>query len=317
MLPIAVGVHVGSTAMVLMAGFFSGSRQSTKQLGWATFIYKLTGAVAFAPFIPLIHGLMELYGVSAANELVFGQILLAAVNILILYPFSSQFSAFITKLISSRKEEDLSQPRYLDDDMLNVPAISVLLLSKEMIRLADYLEAYFQMLLYPERRLDKLYDKLPAGITELSEYCAEYMYKIRISGEVETLLKRFSTLTYTMTIFSGMGKLLTGGLRKGLDDTGVSAKFKERLGGKTWEEFAAYCLNMLRTSMRAFVIKESGLIEEVVSFENEIAKMSLNARKILGEKSFYGREASQIIHLISLLQGLAGMCKEVAQGEEF
>jgi len=260
---------------------------------------------------------MELNEINTSNQLVYCQILVALVNIFLFYPFSHKFSIFITKITSSRGEENLTQPRYLDEDMLNVPTISVLLLSKEMIRLADYLEAYYQMLLYPDSRPDKLYDKLPAGITELSEYCAEYMYKIRISGEFESLLKRFSTLTYTMTIFSDIGKLLTGALRKRLDDAVIRGILNERLGVKMWEEFSGACLKMMRTSLRAFVIKESGLIEEANRFENMIAKMSLDARKILVENSFYGRDASQIIHLISLLQGLTGMCKEVAQGEEF
>ena len=200
MLPIAVGVHIGSTAMVLMAGFFSSGRQSTKQLGWATFIYKLIGGAVFVPLIPFIHNYMESYGISAANQLVYGQVLVALVNILLLYPFSHQFSSIITKIIGNRSEEDLTQPRYLDDDMLNIPAISVLLLSKEMIRLADYLEAYFQMLLYPNRRLEKLYYQLPMGITELSRRCTEYMYRINISDKHESLHRRYSTLTYTMTV---------------------------------------------------------------------------------------------------------------------
>jgi phosphate:Na+ symporter len=317
MLPIAVGVHIGSTTMVLMAGFLSSKRQSTKQLGWATFIYKAAGGVIFIPFIPYIHRLMEFYELSAANQLVYGQILVALVNILLLYPFSYEFSIFIAKLIGNRREEDLTRPRYLDEDMLNVPAISVLLLSKEMIRFADYLEAYFQMLLFPNRRLNKLYEQLPAGISELSKCCTEYMYKINISGEREVLLKRFSTLTYTMTVFNGMSKLLAGGLRRCLDDMEISDKFKEHLGEKMWEELSELCMKLLRTSMRAFVIKGSGLIDETNKYESRIAKMSHDARKILGEKSFYGPDASQIVRLVSILQGLSGMCVEVAQGEEF
>jgi phosphate:Na+ symporter len=316
MLPIAIGVHIGSTAMVLMAVFFSSGRQSAKQLGWATFIYKMAGGLIFVPFIPHIHKLMEFYEIGAANQLVYGQILVALVNVLLLYPFSYQFSIFIAKSIGNRSEEDLTQPRYLDEDMLNVPTISVLLLSKEMIRLADYLEAYLQMLLFPNRRNARLYDQLPAGITELSNHCSEYMYKIRISGEFEHIRKRFSTLTYTMTIFNSMGKLLTGGLRKCLNDSAISGKFIELLGEKMWEEFSELCQKMLRTSIRAFVIKGSGLIDETKQYENKIKKLSLDARKILGKKSFYGRDASQIISLISILQVLAGMCKEVAHGEE-
>ena len=316
MLPMAIGVHIGSTAMVLMAGFFGSGRQSAKQLAWATFIYKIAGGVIFVPFISYIHKFMEYNTISAANQLVYGQILVALVNVFLFYSFSSQFSDFISKFIGSRGEEDLTRPRYLDEDMLNVPTISVLLLSKEMIRLADYLEAYLQMLLYPDLRLRSLYNKLPDGILELSEQCKEHMYKIRISGEFESLIKRFSTLSYTMTLFNDIGKLLTGALSIRLDDAAISGKFREHLGVKMWEEFSSACLIMLRTSMRAFVIKESGLIEEANRFENLIAKMSIDARRILWEKSFYGRDASQIMHLMSLLQGLARMCKEVAQGEE-
>ena len=114
-----------------------------------------------------------------------------------------------------------------------------------------------------------------------------------------------------------MSKLLTGSVRRCLDDTDISDRFKGRLGGKMWDDFSELCLKMLRTSLRAFVIRGSGLIDEANQLEKKISKMSLSARRILGEKSFYGPDASQIIRLVSILQGLVGMCKEVAQGEEF
>ena len=317
MLPIAVGVHIGSTIMVLLAGFFGSGKQSAKQLGWATFIYKIFGGVIFITFIPYIHKYMELYEISAANQLVYGQILLALINVLLFYPFSYQFSVFIAKFVGSKRKEDLTQPRYLDEDMYNVPTMSMLLLSKEMIRIAGYLEAYFQMLLFPNRRINELYNQLPAGITELSRHCIEYMYRINMCSEHESLHKRFSTLTYTMTIFNDMGKLLTGGLHKCLNDASISDAFKRHLGKEMWEEFSSLCLKMLRTSLRAFVIKEGDLINEMNQYENEIAKINLNARKALVNKSFYGRDVSQIVRLLSVLQGLTGICKEVAQGEEF
>ena len=317
MLPIAVGVHIGSTVMVFLAGYFSGSRQSAKQLGWATLIYKTAGGFIFVPFIPYIHNLMELYGIGAANQLVFGQILVALVNVALLYPFSYEFSVFIAKFIGIRREEDLTRPRYLDADMLNVPAISVLLLSKEMIRLADYLEAYFQMLLFPNRRLEKLYENLPQGITELSRHCMEYMYKIRISGEHEPVFKRFSILMYTMTMFNSMGKLLVESLGECLNDATIRNKFKEILGEDMLEEFSELCLKMLRASMRSFVMRGSGLINEMNQYEKLIAKIILNARKTLGKKSYYGFDISQILRLISILNGITGLCKEITQGEEF
>ena len=317
MLPIAVGVHIGSTAMIFLAGFFSDGRQSIKQLGWATLIYKAIGGIIFIPFIPYIHNLMELYEIGAANQLVSGQILVALINVALIYPFSYKFSIFIAKFIGVRSGEDLTRPRYLDPDMLNVPAISVLLLSKEMIRLADYLEAYFQMLLFPNRRLGKLYENLPAGITELSRHCMEYMYKIRISGEHEPVFKRFSTLMYTMTMFNSMGKLLVDSLSECLNDETIRDKFKEILGEDMLEEFSELCLKMLRTSMRSFVIRGSGLINEMNQYENLITKVILNARKIIGKKSYYGLDISQILRLISILNGITGLCKEVAQGEEF
>jgi len=317
MLPIAVGVHIGSTAMIFLAGFFNDGRQSIKQLGWATLIYKAIGGLIFVPFIPHIHNLMELYEISAANQLVYGQILVALVNVALLYPFSYKFSVFIAKFIGVRYGEDLTRPRYLDPDMQSVPAMSVLLLSKEMIRLADYMEAYMQMLLFPGSRLDKLYENLPQGITELSGHCMEYMYEIRISGEQEPVFKRYTTLMYTMTMFNSMGKLLTESLSECLNDTATVDKYKEILGEEMLEEFFEICLKMLRTSMRSFVIRGSGLISEMNQFDKMIARIILNARKILGEKTYYGLDISQTIRLISVLHGIAGLCREIALGDEF
>jgi phosphate:Na+ symporter len=310
-LPIALGAHIGSTTMVVLAGL--GGRLSAKRLGIATFFYKLIGGLIFAAFTPLVHRWMA-GNFSVANELVFGQVFIAVFNIIIFLPFTSLLSTLSVRLISG--EGDLGQPKYLDDEMLSVPFIAVQLLSKEMARLSNYLEAYLQMLFEPQQRVgrEKLFDSLPSSIDELSEACQQYTYKVRVPGGNEELRRQFTSISNTMSILRGMSKVLCGGIRDRLITDECQKTLEARLGHDVWERWAKLSRKMMRTCLRAFVIGENGLIHQTNTLLTSINEMSGQIRRDLGEAA-YDRGVSRTIRLISLMQSFLGMTKILAEDE--
>lgn len=311
-LSIALGAHIGSTTMIVLAGL--GGRLSAKRLGAATFLYKFIGVLLFTFTLPFVHLWMLRLGLSVAQELVYGQILLALFNIVIFLPFADRLSMFSIRLISG--EGDMGQPRYIDEELLSVPSVAVLLLSREMARLSNYMEAYLQMLLEPQQRNKKLFEKLPASIDELSEACQEYSYKIRVLGEEADLQRQFSTISHTMTILRSMSKTLCGGLHDSLSNENTHEMLKNRLGAELWENWAKLSRRMMRTSLRAFVIGEKGLVTQSQELEQEFNAMSSQIRRDLGEKYSYDRSISQTLRMISLMQSFLGMSKVLAEDED-
>ena len=313
-LPTALGAHIGSATMVLLAGL--GGRLSAKRLGAATFCYKLTGGLTFALFAPLVHNWMVFDGVSAANELVLGQACIAIFNIILFLPLTNLLSTLSMRLIKG--ENDLGQPKYLDDEMLTVPFIAVQLLSKEMARLSNGMEAYLQMLLEPQQRegREKLFNSLAASIDDLSLACQEYTYKIHVPGENEDLQRQFLSISHTMSILRGMAKSLCGSLKDRLVTEECRQMLRSRLGGEAWERWAKLSRRMMRTCLRAFVIGEKGLISQTSVLEAEHNRMSGQMRTELSEVS-YDRAVSRTIRMISLMQSFLSMAKILAEDEDF
>lgn len=312
-LPLALGSHIGSTTMVILAGI-NGSL-SAQRLGYATFFFKLLGGLFFLGILPFVHKMFLLLGISAAQELVYGQVLIATFNILIFLPFP-QFLMWIgNQLVSG--SGSLSEPRYIDEKILDVSELAVMLLSKEMGRLSNYMEAYLQMLLEPQRRNSELFEKLPQAITDLCESCQEFAYHIRISPEEEKVLEDFTIISYTMSILRGMSKLLTGSIRSHLESTAIHDLLSVLLGNVTWERWCKLSHKCMRSALCTFVIGEKGQVHALESQEAELASLSNQIRREIGESTSYDRNASHAVRLVSLMQGFLAMAKEVAEGEEF
>lgn len=310
-LPLALGAHIGSTTMVVLAGL--GGKISAKRLGFATFFYKLAGGLLFIAVLPWAERTMNSLGITAANQLVYGQVLIAVFNILIFLPFTGLLCTLTIKLISG--EGDAGQPKYLDDEMLSVPFIAVILLSREMTRLANFMEAYLQLLLEPQQREGRVFERLPGEIDELSDACQEYCYKIHIPSDNPELKKQFSAISHSMSVMRIMARTLCGSLKDFLTGTETRETLEAQLGAECWEKWAKHARMMMRTSLRAFVIGEKGLIERTQVLEKEMDKMSVQMRRELSDAP-YDRRISRSIRMISLLQSFLGMSKVLAEDED-
>ncbi len=312
-LPIALGAHIGSTTMVVLAGM--GGSLSARRLGYATFFFKLIGGLAFICISPFVHRMFISWGVAPAKEIVYGQVLIAVFNILIFLPAPQILAWIAGKLVSAGGS--LSEPRYLDEKILDVPEVAVMLLSKEMNRLSSFMEAYLQMLLEPQQRDKKLFDALPDAIRDLCEACQEFAYQVHVPANEEKVAEDFMITSYTMSILRGMSKLLCGGIRENLESPVLHEAMKNLLGPDLWERWCKLSRKCMRSSLCAFAIGEKSMVSSVEGLERELAELSGRIRYEIGESPSYDRTASRAIRVVSLMQGFLSMAKEVAESEQF
>ena len=311
-LPVALGAHLGSSLIAVASGF--GGRLSARRLGFCSSVYYLSGTAAFAFLVPSAHRLLSGTGLDVVQELVYGQILIALFNIAIILPFSPLLSTLSTRLVTASGE--LEQPMYIEEELLSVPTVAVLLLSREMARLSNCIEAYMQMLMIPSERDRELFYKLPNAIEELSRSCQDYSYRIQAGGEGPKLQEKFASVSRTMSILRSMSKTLCGEISEILSDEAACLTLRERAGAKLWNEWTALSGKIMRTSLRAFVIGEKGLIEKTGELEKEYGELCRKIRDGLTGNYSYGRNISKAIRVISLMQGFLGMSKILAEDEE-
>lgn len=311
-LPMALGAHLGSSFFAVISSF--GKRINAKRMGFSASLYYLAGSAAFVILIPYAHGIMSEKGISTVHQLVYGQILIALFNIALFIPFTSALSRLSLRYVKMSGEFD--QPVYIDEELLSVGPVAVLLLSREMARLSNYIEAYLQMLMIPSHREGDLFEKLPGAIDELSRSCQEYSYKIDVRGEELKLQEKFSSVTRTMSVLRSMSKTLCGEISEILSDERAHATLEERAGKDLWHQWSGLSRKILRTSLRAFVIGEKGLTEKTAEVEREYGDICRRIRDKVTFSYSYGRDISKAIRVISLMQGFLGMSKILAEDEE-
>jgi phosphate:Na+ symporter len=311
--PIVMGAHVGSTMMVLLAGL--SGKQNARKLGVCTFVYKLSGVLLLIPFLPWIDAFLERTGVSVSGMVVFAQIGLAVFNTIIFYPFTDLLASVSAQIAERTGGERLGSPVYLDEELVEVPSLSILLLSQEMIRLANYMELYCQILFFPEQRRRE-FEQLPAAIRDLSETCEEYMYRIRISADDEQMRESYATVSYSMLAFRQMARILSGNLKR-MDEEGTIALFRREVGEDTWEELSCLASTNIRLALRAFALGDVDSASDTGRYEREFEELDRKIRARLGTEAINRRELSPLIDFLSQIYNLVKTSLEVARGEAY
>jgi phosphate:Na+ symporter len=167
--PVVMGSHVGSSVTVLLAGL--SGKQNARKLGVCTFVYKLSGVLLLIPLLPWIDTLLSRAGGPISGTIVMAQVGMTAFNALVFYPFTDLLASISGQIAERTGGERLGSPIYLDEELVEVPSLSILLLSQEeMIRLANYMELYCQILFFPEQGRRE-FEQLPSAIRDLSETC--------------------------------------------------------------------------------------------------------------------------------------------------
>ncbi len=135
---ILFGAKIGTGITAVLAAI--GKPQDAKRAAAVHVLFNVLGALIWLPFIAQLAGLAEmvspvaahLQGVERLAEEVPRQIanaatIWAATNTLIFLPFAALFAKMAIKIIPDRVVEELAiiRPRYLDDELIQVPSMAL------------------------------------------------------------------------------------------------------------------------------------------------------------------------------------------------
>jgi Na/Pi-cotransporter len=304
--PIALGAHLGSTVTMLLTAM--GGRRNARLLGMGTFLYKAAGAAAFLPFVPWAEALLTRLGFPMSSNVVLAQILIALLNAAAFYLWPEpliQGSAF---LLSFMEGAGPGAPLYLNEKLLDFPSLATGLLAKEMVRLANHIEALLQMLLFPERGGEDLKNYLPAGITELAEACERYMYLIRPPSIAEDpeAGREYQTISYAMFSLKESAGLVAGRFRQ-------AAEGRFLAGGA----MAQALLDIVRDAFHAFALGDAGLAQKAIGAGAafDTAAHNLRGKLLSGMAGRREREESALLEFLTLSGQIARSALEVVRGD--
>jgi phosphate:Na+ symporter len=314
--PVALGSHLGSTVTMLLTA--AGGRRNARVLGVAAFLYKLTGVVAFVPLIPWAGALVDGLDFSMPTNIVLAQALLVFTNAAVFYPWPQILIHGGMFVLSRMRGADLGVPIYLDENLLEMPSLAIRILSKEMIRLINYIEAFVHMQLYPERDGNDLEKLLPEGIRELTEACEQYMYAIQPPSIAEDRAagREYRTISYAMLSLRETAHIVTGRFRGLLEQPGLD-DLADEMGRREWDKMASFFMEVVRDALHAFSLGDANLARRSLDKEAEFEKFTLFLRSQLLAGETGRRENSALVDFVTVTERLLHSSVEVARGDVF
>ncbi|MBP6333775.1 MAG: Na/Pi cotransporter family protein [Aminivibrio sp.] len=313
-LPVILGSHVGSSVTTLIAGM--SGKQNARKLGICSFVYKVLCLPLYIPVLPWFENYIFNGPGGLASKIVLAQVGVALYNAVVFYPFTETLARFSAAIAERAGRERLAAPVYLDEDLLEIPSLAILLLSKEMIRLANYIEMYCQVLFVSAPNGDRTFQELPGAIRELSEACEEYMYGIHIPSDDDVLRENYSTVSYSMVSFRQMAKILSGELRL-LAEAGVGGQLARELGKTTWDELTRVAMTDIRLALRAFALGDVDFAVVAGKYEREFEELDRRIRLRLGADALNRRELAPLVDFLSQIFLLVKTSLEIARGEAY
>jgi phosphate:Na+ symporter len=156
---ILFGAKIGTGITAILAAI--GKPQDAKRAAAVHVLFNVLGAVIWLPFIAQLAGLAvwaspvaaHLQGAEQLAEEVPRQIanaasIWAAANTVLCLPFAAVFASIATKIIPDRTVEEraIVRPRFLDDELIRVPAIALECTRMELGHMGELVEAILAQL---------------------------------------------------------------------------------------------------------------------------------------------------------------------------
>ncbi len=311
--PIALGVHVGGAAPVLLVSLGTRKRNA-RRLAWANLLYRLCGVAAAS----LAWGLLPLRATVAtlpppmSPPAALG--LIVVLNALLLYPFTGTFTRFLEKL-PIRERETLSEPLYLDEAALALPFVALHLLAKEMARLAGYADELLTRILLalePEARVEALRKDLPA----LAESCLDFMFEIPAPPGGDPARMAYASISYALIALRSLVWVTAQRLAP-LCLGGECGILTARLKESNWENSVRRLVRLVGFALGSFVLGDSDLSRRALDLAEDFRKDAESLRSRLLEKGglFDSRSEVAAWEFLSAAEDLVRAACEIARSE--
>ncbi len=141
-IPVIFGANIGTCATALASSI--GTKPEAKRVAMAHIFFKVVGVLVFLPFIHPFARLVELTTADVPRQIANAHTLFNVGITALLLPFSAVLARFISSLVSEDKEGGgLFGPKYLDERMLETPALALGQATREALRMADIVSEMF------------------------------------------------------------------------------------------------------------------------------------------------------------------------------
>ena len=135
-LALAIGANVGTTITAILGSL--SANVAGKRLAGAHFVFNITtGIVAIAfifPLAKLVDNLSETFGISNTDytlKLALFHTIFNIIGVLLMIPFIQKLEEILIRIFKERTDQDIDEPKYLNEAVLEFPGTVITSLFKE------------------------------------------------------------------------------------------------------------------------------------------------------------------------------------------
>ncbi len=138
-----IGANVGTTATALFASI--GASANAKRTSWVHILFNVITATVIFTFLPwflyLTTEIMHLVNANVDNisdKLTYFHTLFNVTGVFLMIPIANYMSKFLLSKFT-KDEKKIEQPKYLDENLIKMPALALEAIAKELERQRDFL----------------------------------------------------------------------------------------------------------------------------------------------------------------------------------
>lgn len=141
-IPVIFGANIGTCATAMASSL--GSKAEARRVAMAHVCFKVAGVLVFLPFVTPFARLVQLTAEDVPRQIANAHTLFNVGITALFLPFASVLARFISSLVPEDREgEGIFGPKYLDEHMLETPALALGQATREALRMADIVSDMF------------------------------------------------------------------------------------------------------------------------------------------------------------------------------
>ncbi|MHB0869586.1 MAG: Na/Pi cotransporter family protein [Chloroflexota bacterium] len=275
-LAIVLGSNLGTCATALVSAL--GTTPEARRVAIAHTLFKLIGVLATFPFLPLLGGVITMTADDVPRQIANFHTLFNVALAVGFLPFTGPFANLVTRLVpESKKAGDPMQPRYLDESVLDTPALALGQATRETLRMADLVQEMFRDAMTVFRNNDPaLAEELQARddvVDRLEEHIKHYLTRLTEQGLVPEQSKREVSLLFMIQDLENIGDIVDKNLMEL-----AKKKMANRLefsteGAKDIEHLTRLVAENLNLAVAAYATQDADLAQKLLRHKQNIIRI--------------------------------------------
>lgn len=214
---VVIGANIGTTVTALLAAI--GATPNAKRAAAAHILFNvLTGFVALLllPWLILaISGLRDWLGLDSAPAatLALFHTIFNVLGVLLIWPIAGQLAHFLQSRFRSQ-DEHAGEPRYLDRNILAVPALALDALEREVRHMGDMAIQMLRSALAPAARKDALITQQQA-VMRLNRAIADFVTELSRNSMTEDSARRLPVILRLARYYETAAELVVEAVEAG------------------------------------------------------------------------------------------------------